>query len=61
MNNQLNKCKQDNNKCQTLDLLETQMDAKILQMQEKHANVSRLKLDGYVTSMFDYLAINSCY
>jgi hypothetical protein len=29
-----------------LELLDTQMNAKVLQMQEKHAKVSRLKIDG---------------
>ena len=48
MHNQLTTVKQDserNERNQQLEMLETQLNAKILQMQEKHAKVSRLKLD----------------
>ena len=47
MNNQLDKQgKESQDPHKQLDILETQMNAKILQMQDKHAKVSRLKLDG---------------
>merc|ERR1711970_1470309 len=42
---QMSNCKQDRTSHE-LELLENQMDAKILQTQDKHAKVSRLKLDG---------------
>ena len=41
----MSNCKQDRTSHE-LELLENQMDAKILQMQDKHAKLSRLKLDG---------------
>ena len=50
MNKQLKNAKQEGprdnpNQFQHIEMLETQLNAKILQMQEKHARVSRLKLD----------------
>ena len=49
LNNQLNNQKEknaDSDINQKLHWLETEMDAKILHIQEKHAKVSRMKLDG---------------
>ena len=48
MNNQLSTVKQDGTRTEPskeLEILETQLNGKILQMQEKHAKVSRLQLD----------------
>ena len=50
MNNQLKNAKQEGPRddpiqYQQIEMLETQLNAKILQMQEKHAKVSRVKLD----------------
>ena len=50
MNNQLKNVKpevprDDPNQHQHIEMLETQLNAKILQMQDKYTMVSRLKLD----------------